>query len=152
MNDRVTNEEPQSYLEEGDTEKPDLPASLIYQGVVPGRTPGANGTGKRNALNWVGFQPLERSTRVFIRTDHEAPYEVIAAPDGLSVTVRLKVPAIAHRNLSRTIDASAFGREVASIDTSRGPNGTTDVIISLLSAARFVTDAHDGYLYIDFAR
>jgi hypothetical protein len=87
-----------------------------------------------------------------VRTEHDAPYEVIAAPDGLSVTVRLKVAAIAHRNLSRTINTSAFEREVAAIDTKRGPEGTTDVVISLLSPARFVTEAREGYLYVDFTR
>lgn len=129
-----------------------IPAPSIYQGVIPGRSPGARGTGKTNALNWIGFQPLETATRIFVRTDHDAPYEVITAPDGLSVTVRLKVPAIAHRNLGRTIDTSAFGREIAAIDTKRGPGGTTDVVISLLAASRFVTETREGYLYIDFAR
>lgn len=153
VNDRVLGASVgRSIEEEGDTEVLPIPAAYIYQGVIPGRSPGASGTGKTNALNWIGFQPLERTTRVFVRTDHEAPYEVIAAPDGLSVTVRLKVPAIAHRNLSRTIDTSAFGREVAAIDTKRGPDGTTDVVISLLAPARFLTDAREGYLYIDFAR
>lgn len=129
-----------------------ISAALLYQGVIPGRSPGATGTGRTNALNWIGFQPLDLVTRVFVRTDHDAPFEVIAAPDGLSVTVRLKVPAIAHRNLGRTIDTSAFGREVAAIDTKRGPEGTTDVVISLLAPARFVTEAHEGYLFVDFAR
>jgi len=136
----------------GDSALQPIDATLIYQGVIPGRSPGANGTGKTNALNWIGFQPLDRLTRVFVRTDHDAPFEVIAAPDGLSVTVRLKVPAIAHRNLGRTIDTSAFGREVAAIDTKRGPDGTTDVVISLLSPAQFMTEAREGYLYVDFAR
>jgi len=136
----------------GDSEMQPIAATLIYQGVIPGRSPGATGTGKTNALNWIGFQPLNLVTRVFVRTDHDAPFEVIAAPDGLSVTVRLKVPAISHRNLSRTIDTSAFGREVAAIDTKRGPDGTTDVVISLLSPAQFVTEAREGYLYVDFTR
>jgi len=136
----------------GDSEMQPIAATLIYQGVIPGRSPGATGTGKTNALNWIGFQPLDLVTRVFVRTDHDAPFEVIAAPDGLSVTVRLKVPAISHRNLGRTIDTSAFGREVAAIDTKRGPDGTTDVVISLLSPAQFVTEAREGYLYVDFTR
>ncbi len=136
----------------GDSEMQPIAATLIYQGVIPGRSPGATGTGKTNALNWIGFQPLNLVTRVFVRTDHDAPFEVITAPDGLSVTVRLKVLGISHRNLSRTIDTSAFGREVAAINTKRGPDGTTDVVISLLTPARFVTDAREGYLYVDFAR
>jgi len=129
-----------------------ISAALIYQGVIPGRSPGASGKGRTNALNWIGFQPLDLTTRVFVRTDHDAPFEVIAAPDGLSVTVRLKVPAIAHRNLGRTIDTSAFERAVAAINTKRGPEGTTDVVISLLSPAQFVTEAREGYLYVDFTR
>ncbi len=138
--------------ENGEGEMQPISAALIYQGVIPGRSPGASGTGRTNALNWIGFQPLDLTTRVFVRTDHDAPFEVIAAPDGLSVTVRLKVPAIAHRNLGRTIDTSAFERAVAAIDTKRGPEGTTDVVISLLSPAQFVTEAREGYLYVDFAR
>lgn len=155
LNDRVT-VSGEGYREPsggtGDSEMLPIAATLIYQGVIPGRSPGATGTGKTNALNWIGFQPLNLVTRVFVRTDHDAPFEVITAPDGLSVTVRLKVPAIAHRNLSRTIDTSAFGRDVAAIDTKRGPDGTTDVVISLLAPARFLTDAREGYLYVDFAR
>ena len=154
INDRVTvgGAYAGSSDEAGDTAMLPISAALIYQGVIPGRSPGATGKGKTNALNWIGFQPLDLVTRVFVRTDHDAPFEVIAAPDGLSVTVRLKVPAIAHRNLSRTIDTSAFGREVAAIDTKRGPEGTTDVVISLLAPARFVTEAREGYLYVDFTR
>jgi hypothetical protein len=41
---------------------------------------------------------------------------------------------------------------VAAIDTRRGPDGTTDVVISMLSPAQFVTEAREGYLYVDFAR
>lgn len=154
VNDRVTvgGAYGGSAEEAGDSAKLPISAALIYQGVIPGRSPGATGKGKTNALNWIGFQPLDLVTRVFVRTEHDAPYEVIAAPDGLSVTVRLKVAAIAHRNLSRTINTSAFEREVAAIDTKRGPEGTTDVVISLLSPARFVTEAREGYLYVDFAR
>ena len=154
FNDRVTVGGGSAGTDDGngDAELQPIAATLIYQGVIPGRSPGATGTGKTNALNWIGFQPLDLVTRVFVRTDHEAPFEVIAAPDGLSVTVRLKVPAIAHRNLNRTIDTSAFGREVAAIDTKRGPGGTTDVVISLLSPAQFVTEAREGYLYVDFTR
>jgi hypothetical protein len=155
LNDRVTVSGDSYGLASGgagDSEMLPIAATLMYQGVIPGRSPGASGTGKTNALNWIGFQPLDLVTRVFVRTDHEAPFEVITAPDGLSVTVRLKVRGISHRNLSRTIDTSAFGREVAAIDTKRGPDGTTDVVISLLAPARFVTDAREGYLYVDFAR
>ena len=154
LNDRVTvgGSSVGSNDGAGDSELQPIAATLIYQGVIPGRSPGASGTGKTNALNWIGFQPLDLVTRVFVRTDHDAPFEVIAAPDGLSVTVRLKVPAIAHRNLGRTIDTSAFGRDVAAIDTRRGPEGTTDVVISMLSPAQFVTEAREGYLYVDFAR
>jgi hypothetical protein len=154
FNDRVTvgGGSDGSDLGAGDGDLQPIAATLIYQGVIPGRSPGASGTGKTNALNWIGFQPLDLVTRVFVRTDHDAPFEVIAAPDGLSVTVRLKVPAIAHRNLGRTIDTSAFGRDVAAIDTRRGPDGTTDVVISMLSPAQFVTEAREGYLYVDFAR
>ena len=154
INDRVTvgGAYGGSSEEAGDSAMAPISAALIYQGVIPGRSLGATGTGKTNALNWIGFQPLDLVTRVFVRTDHDAPYEVIAAPDGLSVTVRLKVPAIAHRNLSRTIDTSAFEREIAAIDTRRGPEGTTNVVISLLAPARFVTEAREGYLYVDFAR
>ena len=154
FNDRVTVGGASAVSEDGagDGDLKPISAALIYQGVIPGRSPGASGTGKTNALNWIGFQPLDLTTRVFVRTDHDAPFEVIAAPDGLSVTVRLKVPAIAHRNLGRTIDTSAFGRDVAAIDTKRGPEGTTDVVISLLSPAQFATEAREGYLYVDFTR
>jgi len=154
LNDRVTagGGSVGTNDENGEGEMQPISAALIYQGVIPGRSPGASGTGRTNALNWIGFQPLDLTTRVFVRTDHDAPFEVIAAPDGLSVTVRLKVPAIAHRNLGRTIDTSAFERAVAAIDTKRGPEGTTDVVISLLSPAQFVTEAREGYLYVDFTR
>ena len=154
INDRVTvgGAYGGSSDEAGDSAMLPISAALIYQGVIPGRSPGATGKGKTNALNWIGFQPLDLVTRVFVRTDHDAAFEIVAAPDGLSVTVRLKVPAIAHRNLSRTIDTSAFGRAVAAIDTKRGPEGTTDVVISLLSPAQFVTEAREGYLYVDFTR
>lgn len=134
----------------------------IYRGIIPNtqdtlphvavhQRRAARGA---NRLTWIGFQPFDDSTRVFLQTGRDADYRVAESPDGLTVTIRLSNTAIALSNFRRTIDASYFGRPVVSIDAMAAGGGATDVVIELDRDAGWeITEGAgvDGaYVFIDF--
>lgn len=134
----------------------------IYRGIIPNthdtlphvavhQRRAARGA---NRLTWIGFQPFDDSTRIFLQTGRSADYRIAHSPDGLTITVRLSNTAIALSNFRREIDASFFGRPVVSIDARAAGGGATDVIIELdRDAAYEVTEGTgtDGaYVFLDF--
>lgn len=134
-------------------------ADLVYTGVIPGardslphisRTQRHGADGRRNTLTWIGFQPLEGTTRVFIQTGRPAQYQVVESPDGLTLTVRLRDTTIELSNFRRWIDASYFGRAVSRIDAARGGDGVTEVTIDLSRTAAYTVEGAGEYLYVDF--
>jgi hypothetical protein len=136
-----------------------LDAELVYTGVIPGerdslphisRTQARGASGTSNTLSWVGFQPLEGMTRVFLQTGRSAEYDVDTSPDGLTITLNLRDTRIDHSNFRRAVDASYFGRAVSRIDTSRDRDGTIHVAIALSRAADYAVTREGNYLYVDF--
>ncbi|MFT6397776.1 MAG: hypothetical protein ACJAYU_002531 [Bradymonadia bacterium] len=132
--------------------------SDIYRGVTPNEVDtlphiassqlrGENGD---NTLTWVGFQPFDTFTRVFLQTGRPAQYQVSESPDGLTITIRLRDTRVDFSNFYRWIDASHFGRPVNMIDTARSGDGVTEVTIDLSRYAEYSVVADGGYLFIDF--
>lgn len=137
-----------------------LDNEVAYTGIIPtvrdslphiSRTQRHGAEGRRNTLTWVGFQPFEGQTRVFIQTGRPAQYQVVESPDGMTVTVRLRDTAIEVSNFRRWIDASYFGRAVHRIETARSGDGVTEVRIALSRAAAYSVEGAGEYLYVDFA-
>ncbi len=134
-------------------------AEDIYRGIIPGvhdslphiaryqaRAQAGSAT---NMLTWIGFQPFEGSTRVFIQTGTSARYAVNASPDGMTLTVRLQNTHISLYNFRRELDSSWFGRAVSSIQAYR--NGDfVDVVIALSEASDYTSSQSGDYIFIDF--
>ncbi len=132
--------------------------SEIYRGVTPNEVdtlPHISSSQHRgetgnNTLTWVGFQPFETYTRVFLQTGRPAQYQVRESPDGLTITIRLRDTSVDFTNFYRWIDTSHFGRPVNMIDTARSDDGVTEVTIDLSRFAEYSIVAEGGYLFIDF--
>ena len=132
--------------------------SEIYRGVTPNEVdslPHISGSQTRgeageNTLTWVGFQPFEEFTRVFLQTGRPAQYQVRESPDGLTITVRLRDTRVDFSNFHRWIDASYFGRPVNMIDTNRAEDGITEVTIDLSRYADYALSSDGDYLFLDF--
>lgn len=155
VNTRITG------VSDGEAPMPaEVDAEDVYTGVIPGerdtlphiaRTQRNGAEGRANTLTWIGFQPFDGRTRVFLQTGRAAEYQVVDGPDGLTVTVRLRDTTIEMSNLRRWIDASYFGRAVNRIETSRADGGVTEVTIELSRAAEYTVEGAGTYLYLDFA-
>jgi hypothetical protein len=130
----------------------------IYRGITPNendtlphisRFQAAGGT---NQLTWVGFQPFQERTRVFVQTGRSASHSVVPSPDGRTLTIRLPSTRIPLSNFQRDIDASFFDRAVTHVRATRSGD-STDVVIELGRTVRYevTQDAENPtYLYIDF--
>ena len=136
-----------------------LYGSEVYRGVTPNEVdslPHISGSQERaqagqNTLTWVGFQPFETHTRVFIQTGRAAQYQVNESPDGMTLTVRLRDTRVDFSNFRRWIDASYFERPVHMIDTTTTGDGVTEVSIALSRFAEYTVSSDGGYLFVDFA-
>ena len=132
--------------------------SEIYRGVTPNEVDSlphiagsqARGVLGENTLTWVGFQPFDTHTRVFLQTGRPAQYQIHESPDGLTVTIRLRDTRVDFSNFRRWIDASYFGRPVHMIDTARAEDNVTEVTIDLSRYAAYAVSSEAGYLFIDF--
>jgi hypothetical protein len=108
---------------------------------------------RANELTWVGFQPFDGATRVFIQTGRDADYSINNSPDGLTMTITLRNTTISVRNFTRDIDASYFGRAVQHVQARRSGRDTA-VTITLARSSAYTTETSsdgDSYLFIDFA-
>lgn len=138
--------------------------SDIYRGIAPSdhdslphlrRYQQRAATQQANELTWLGFQPFEDRTRVFIQTGRAGNHTVNVAPDGSSITVTLPQTRVSVRNFRRPVEAGFFGRAVGRIQASSNGNNGTAVTIQLARPVRHeVTQgrgaAGEHYLFVDF--
>lgn len=135
----------------------------IYRGVTPNendsiahiaRYQRRARTGASNELTWVGFQPFDDYTRVFIQTGRQAGHSVAQSPDGRTLTIRLPRTAIPLSNFRRPIDTSFFGRAVQEVRAGRGAQGEAQITIRLDRDARHAVQVQGNesgsYIFIDF--
>ena len=131
-----------------------------YQGIVPGerdevehlrdeQESGASAS-KPNKLTWLGFQPKDDKTRVFIQTARASEYNVSREDDGRRVIVTLENTGISTRNFRRSIDTSFFDRNISRIDARPSRRSKVEVTIELESPASPSVEANENYLYVDF--
>ena len=136
-----------------------IEGSDIYTGVTPDhrdtvphispyQRAGAE-QARANQLTWLGFQPLDDRTRVFVQTGRPAQYQVTESPDGLTLTLRLRYTRIGLSNFMRFVDASHFDRPVNMVRTARTADGVTVVTIELNRPASYEVVPDGNYLYID---
>lgn len=149
---------------EGDRRRKTAPlkksAEKMYQGVIPGKrdsvehlTKKQSGEGSTTGLNeltWIGFQPEDQRTRIFVQTAHEPEYSVRREEEGRRVVVTFDRTEVSTKNFRRHIDASYFDRVVERIETSVVDDETVELRIKLASESTFSVEASDNYLHIDF--
>lgn len=135
----------------------DLPQEQMYRGVIPGTRDtvthlekaakqGQTGT---NELLWIGFQPREQSTRVFVQTAREADYTMGTNEAG-AVVLTFSNTKLSARNFSRFIDTSFFERNVTRIESKKQGKDVV-VTISLRKAERPQVNTTDRYVYLEFS-
>ncbi|MFT5993762.1 MAG: hypothetical protein ACI82G_002767 [Bradymonadia bacterium] len=136
-----------------------IPGSQIYQGITPDHRDtlphispyqrlGSDAT-RANQLSWIGFQPLEEYTRVFVQTGRPSVYRLSSSPDEMTYVIELRDTGFGLTNFARNIDASHFGRAVNTIDAARTGDGNTEVTITLSRSADVELVADGEYLYFD---
>jgi hypothetical protein len=132
--------------------------ATIYTGITPGYQDSlphirrAQQSAGPNTLAWIGFQPFESHTRVFLQTSRAAGHTVQLSPDGRTLLVRLPATRITLSNFVRDIDATFFHRPVQHI-RARRVGDAVEVRIELARAVRYETTSEGTsptYLYLDF--
>lgn len=136
------------------------PPEKMYQGVIPGkrdsvshlereRQSGSSETNP-NALTWIGFQPKEDKTRVFLQTARNPQYSTSREEEGTVFALRLENTKASTRNFRRHVDATNFDRVVKQIRATHEDGGSTVVRIELRESVSPTVETSDNYLYIDF--
>jgi len=141
------------------TEAPlNKPPEKMYQGVVPGERDtvkhleeerrSAESPSKPNKITWIGFQPTDDKTRVFVQTAREPDY-TRERSDRRTIEIRLRNTEISTQNFRRHIDTSEFGRVVERIEAVDEEDEAV-VRIDLRSSTAPSFEISKTYLYIDF--
>lgn len=135
----------------------DFKPEEMYRGVIPGTRDEVehleearkSATSSSNTLTWIGFQPREQSTRVFIQTARAPDYRV--SRDGTTVVLTLANTKLSARNFSRSIDTEFFDRNVRGIDSKQVNRTTVEVRIRLAKGEEPRVNATSSYVYVDFS-
>lgn len=135
----------------------------IYRGIIPSTHDtlphieryrrSAAQPRRANSLTWLGFQPFEEYTRVFIQTGRASSPTVTRSPDGLTLTVRLPNTQLSLHNFTRSLETAWFGTPVHRVTTERVRGGATDVVIELNSDVEYQMQTFSGgaeYIFLDF--
>lgn len=135
----------------------DMPQEQMYQGVIPGTRDNVShlekaakqGQSGSNEMLWIGFQPREQSTRVFVQTAREADYQMGTNEAG-AVVLTFSNTKLAAKNFSRFIDTSFFERNVTRIESKKQGKDVV-VTISLRQGERPQVNTTDRYVYLEFS-
>ena len=135
------------------------PQEVLYQGIIPSKRDSMQGMAKtagrkgRAKVTWIGFQPTDTMTRVFVQAVGGVPeHETVRSEDGRVMTVILKNVAVENSNVLRFIDTSFYKRPVTRIEAKRRGKDLHLLLNLEPGAAPSVTASEDTYLYIDLPR
>jgi hypothetical protein len=144
-------------------EQPDMfdqPADKIYRGVIPGardqvdhleqEASGASGS-SLNRLTWIGFQPKDDKSRIFLQFARSPEYSVSRRDDGKTIAVKLDRTQVAAGNFRRQIDTRFFERAIRRIDTEVTGSETVELLIRLEEQKSPSIETDGNYLYVDFS-
>lgn len=141
------------FLSRDDTE--------LYRGVIPGKRDEvehlselkrrAQSSADPNPITWIGFQPEDDKTRVFIQAPRPVEYRLRDASEGNDLILIFRNATIPKRNFSRFIDTTHFDRIVQRIEATERSGATVEVTLSMRDKATPQLSTEGGYLYIDFA-
>jgi len=137
-----------------------------YKGVVPGVRDQAEIPGRAPApvasadeevpilINWIGFQPYEAFSRVFIQLSGEFEFSV-TRPDPLRIEVLLPGAMPGTKNdmnglITRWFPTNVDRVEVAMVPSSETlPSGGIQVGVFLKKAVGFLYRREGGYVFVD---
>ena len=129
---------------------------LRYHGIVPSIRDSLNPNGKskkrgkKARITWVGFQPKEFYSRIFIQVDRVTRF-ALHKPDPMHIAVTFPAAKIPRKNNRRPIRTSQFASKVAGIEAfQRGKNVV--VVISLRKPAGYLYKRKGKYVFIDVER
>ena len=125
----------------------------LYGGIIPGKREDLKhieGSNRRyNMINWIGFEPAEDRTRVFIKATPGIPYNMDRSEDGTQIILTFTDTVVENYNLMRFIDASFYKRSVKRIDAKRKRKVVT-VPLTVEPGAQPNVDQTGDYIYFDF--
>jgi hypothetical protein len=135
-------------------------ASEIYAGIIPSirdslphiaihQRWGAQSR-RANSVTWIGFQPLDGYTRVFVQLARNPEYTVSEREDGYLIEIVFDNTRLSLSNFQRFMDTSFFGRSVSMIDAAPLSGGRSRLVISLSELSSYTVTTNDDYLFIDF--
>lgn len=134
-------------------------ASELYMGVIPNirdtlphiaRFQAVNERRPRNRITWIGFQPFDSFTRVFVQMADSPNYTIEESEGGQLVEVFFENTTISLSNFQRFMDTSFFGRSVDVIDAQPLSGHRARLIIWRDSVTPYTVTVDGDYLYIDF--
>jgi hypothetical protein len=146
------------------TQEQTLSLGTVYRGIVPGvrdwhlfarKARDAAKTNPRmgNRMTWLGFQPLDEGSRIFIQTIKPANYALTESvtEDGLmQLQVKLVGTKIPRRNERRSIDTSYFDSAISAAQAHQ--QGSVAVVkIDLHQRVEYRVSQDDEFLMISFA-
>lgn len=148
------------FSQSGDRFKWFYNASDLYTGVIPNirdtlphlrphQTVG-NARRPRNRITWIGFQPFDAYTRIFVQLAASPAYTISESEEGHLVEIIFENTSISLTNFQRFIDASYFGRSIDIIDAHPLPSRRSRMIIWRDQLAPYEVIVDGDYLYIDF--
>ena len=103
-----------------------------------------------NQVTWIGFQPLDSYTRVFLQCSRPPDYRIEETQDGHLLQLSLDHTRLSLSNFSRFMDTSYFERSVAMIDAEQLGGQRVRVVIWRDELAPYAVTMDGNYLYIDF--
>jgi colicin import membrane protein len=109
--------------------------------------------GEPNNIEWIGFQQLSDSSRVFVRTTEEVRYQVLEG-DELLVSVILSNASITLKNNHRPLHTAFFEGPVRKIEAKiiEGASPSVRLEITLKARIPFETVQSDNVLSFFFDR
>lgn len=135
----------------------DMAIEQMYRGVIPGKRDEVEHLNKEdddgvtgpNRLTWLGFQPDDARTRIFIQTSREADYEQSVNTEKKTMTLTLYNTELSDKNFSRFVDTSFFDRNVQMIEAKDGGDSVV-ISIEMSEVERPAIQQAANYLYLDF--
>jgi hypothetical protein len=128
-----------------------------YKGIVPGlqdkpkvesKAKQAGGDGGP-VLEWVGFQPFEQYSRVFLKVSGKFTFTV-AKPNPNKIVVSIPSCKVQTPNDERFLITKAFPSQVDSIFTRQSQDGTT-VEIYLKKNTTYLYKQEGEYIFVDIS-
>ena len=138
----------------------DMAIDKMYRGIIPGKRDQVDHLREKdeqdsatlgpNRLTWIGFQPEDDKTRIFVQTSRRADYNMERKPAKKTLVLRIEDTKITARNFSRFIDTSYFDRNIQKITTKKAEDGAVEIHIEVSEMESPMIQQDGGYLYADF--